>query len=350
MTSELATYQVTQYGRLTLMPSNPDKHTRYRINKLEEWQSGQPGGSLVPDLVAYRDYLLESERLSPATVRAHLSTIRAQYRRLLKDNATRDDLYSLAAQSLDTLADRKAAVDELVTRLENASDPEQTPVTVITHQDRPDAAALRLTRAQAEALLGAPGLGTLQGLRDTAIIALMLCTGVREAELCSLDVSDLRQTLGGELALYVRSGKGSKARLIPYGELDWCLVLVDKWLSVAGIDSGPVFRGLFKSGRLLRAGRLSLRAVEYITTAYPVTVGGKLATVRPHDLRRTYARRLYESGVDLVAIQQNLGHSDVKTTLRYIGSLGADRRRAPAAYSFDLTRLSQVGEQLTLKG
>jgi integrase len=68
-------------------------------------------------------------------------------------------------------------------------------------------------------------------------------------------------------------------------------------------------------------------------------IDGQRRRVRPHDLRRTYARRLYEAGLDLVAIQQNLGHADVKTTLGYIGTLDADRRRAPAVYSFDLRAL-----------
>ncbi|MCJ7625997.1 MAG: hypothetical protein MUO76_21095, partial [Anaerolineaceae bacterium] len=102
-------------------------------------------------------------------------------------------------------------------------------------------------------------------------------------------------------ALHVREGKGAKERLVPYGELDWCLVVVDKWLEAAGISSGPVFRGLYKGGKKLRPGRQSLRAIEYITTAYPIARNGEMVIVRPHDLRRTYARRLYEAGADTMA-------------------------------------------------
>ena len=54
----------------------------------------------------------------------------------------------------------------------------------------------------------------------------------------------------------------------------------------------------------------------------------------------SYARRLYEAGFDLVAIQQNLGHADVKTTLGYIGELDAEKRRPPAIYAFDLKSLN----------
>ena len=67
-----------------------------------------------------------------------------------------------------------------------------------------------------------------------------------------------------------------------------------------------------------------------------------------HDLRRTYARRLYEAGVDLVALRQNLGHSHSKTTLRCIGVLDADTRRPPAVCTFDLGRLACVPERLPI--
>ncbi len=54
-----------------------------------------------------------------------------------------------------------------------------------------------------------------------------------------------------------------------------------------------------------------------------------------------------EAETDAVTIQQNLGHTDVKTTLGYIDTLGADRRWAPTGggrrrYSFDLSRLAEV--------
>ncbi len=178
------------------------------------------------------------------------------------------------------------------------------------------------------------------------MIALLLCTGVREAELVAIDVADLRQGFGGELALYVRVGEGGKARLVPYGDLDWCLAIVDRWLEVSGIEVGAVFRGLYKGGRRMRPGRLSLRGVEDVLASYPIAVDGRAVKVKPHDCRRTYARRLYEAGVDLVAIQQNLGHAGIKTTQGYIGELDASRRRAAGVYSYDLARLEGTPRRL----
>ena len=142
--------------------------------------------------------------------------------------------------------------------------------------------------------------------------------------------------------MHVREGKGCKERLVPYGELEWVLAIVDKWLELAEINDGPVFRGFYRGHRVLRPGRLSVRAIEYIVGSYPVMAAGEVVTVKPHDLRRTYARRLYDAGFDLVAIQQNLGHADVKTTLGYIGTLDAEQRKPPAVFSFDLRKLNGV--------
>jgi len=320
-----------------LVPVGADKHTRYRLGKFTRWMAGQGRSWHEPDLAAYRDYLLQHHKAM--TVQAHLSTVRARYQALADSNETRQALFAMATRQTGDFAGQKAIVDEVITRLRNAVDPRLSAVKVPTSQDRPDSAFLRLTREQAEELIAAPGTDTLQGLRDTAVIALLLCTGIREAELCSLDVPDLRQRLGGELALHVREGKGCKERTVVYGAVSWVVVVVEAWMQAAGIEGGAVFRGLYKGGRKLRPGRLSVRAVQYIASGYPIVVEGQMVTVRPHDLRRTYARRLAEDGVDLVAIQQNMGHRDQKTTLGYIGTLDASRRRAPAIYSFDLDKL-----------
>lgn len=320
---------------VSLVPVGAGKHARYRLGKFERWLISQSQQWHDPDLAAYRDHLVE-KGYKATTIQAHLSTIRAQYGRLIKDNAIRDVLYSMAAQVTDSVVEQKAFVDEAITRLKNAADPAHSSVKVPTSQDRADSEHLRLTREQAEALMATPGTDTLVGLRDTAIIALMLCTGIREAELSALEVKDLRQRLGGELALHVREGKGCKERLIPYGQLNWVLTVIDAWLEKAGIDDGPVFRGLYKDNTTLRPGRLSVRAIQYILARHPIAIDGEMRTVKPHDLRRTYARRLYEAGMDTVAIQQNLGHADLRTTLGYIGTLDAEKRRAPAIYTFRL--------------
>jgi site-specific recombinase XerD len=162
----------------------------------------------------------------------------------------------------------------------------------------------------------------------------MLATGIREQELCSLVVSDLYETLGEQPALLVREGKGAKQRLIPYGDMIGARAIVERWLRAAGISEGVVFRGFYQGKRALRHTGLDVRSVQRILERYPIAMNGKTSYARPHDLRRTYARRLFDAGVESVAIQQNLGHSDLKTTLGYIGSLDVDRRKPPSVFDF----------------
>jgi len=320
-------------NRAMLIPPDMDKDKRHRLSGFTAWLDAHCHDWSAPDLAAYRDHLLNERGLSPTSVQSHLATIRSRYKALLRDNAVRDGLYALTPPDASG-AERKAFVDEVLQRLRNATDPATAIVKVVVQQDRLDTTHLRLSAAQANALLDAPGVSTSLGLRDTAILALLLCTGLREAELCHLDVADLRQHYGGALALHVREGKGAKGRLVPYGELEACLAYVEAWLSYAQISVGAVFRGFYKDGKHVRPSRLTPRAVQNILKRYPVIVDGRPVTATPHDLRRTYARRLYDAGVELMAIQQNLGHSNLRTTQVYVGALDVEKRRPPAIYRF----------------
>lgn len=328
-----------------LMPDNPNKDEKSRINYFLDWLAEQGLPWYKPDLEAYRDYLLyERERLyapsgsvvdirlSKTTVLTHLSTIRGRYYALLRDNDVRQMLFNLTPKDASP-ADKKAMVDELLGRIQNAVHPSTAQVKVIEKQDRADMEYLRLKPHQVRALLRAPGMGNLQGVRDTAMIAMMVCTGIREAEMCALDVSDLRQTLNGELALRVRSGKGAKQRLIPYGPLDWCLVYVDRWLHDAEITAGVVFRGFYKGSKRVRRTGITTRSVNRIMNRYTIMINGELRDVKPHDLRRTYARNAYDGGLDIERIRQNLGHVTLQTTQNYIGELDGAQRRPPEMFT-----------------
>lgn len=328
-----------------LLDAGMDKDQISRIRFFIEWLNARRTPWYRPDLTAYRDYLLHDRLrrdarsgemhpapLSPVAANAHLATIRGRYRQLLHDNRVRDSLYEAIDREALTPADRKALVDELLLRLRNAIHPDQSQVERTRLLDRTDADHVRLTAAQVEALLSAPGLQTLTGLRDTAMIAMLVCTGIREAELVGLTVDDLRQTYGGELAVRVREGKDNQQRLIPYGPLDWCLLYVDKWLKATGISEGAVFRGLYKGGQRIRPYAISMRAVNQIMHNYPVMIGGALRSVQPHDLRRTYARAAYLAGMDYERLRQNLGHASLQTTQQYVGPLDAADRRPPAIF------------------
>lgn len=321
-----------------------DKDKDMRLRTFIDWQLQTGSAWHQPDLARWRDDLLSRpvgensdgtiRTMSPSSVAAYLSTVRGAYKVLLISNDVRDLLWGMTDPEMPP--ERRAVfVNEMLTRLQNAVHPTTAAVKLTKVQDTEDSKHLRLTSAQANALIGAPGMATPMGLRDTALIALLLCTGIREDELCNLNVDDLRQKLGGELALRIQHGKGDKQRLVPYGELNWCLVLLDRWMQHAGIREGAVFRGLNKAQRV-RRGRLTTRSVQRIVLNYPLIIDGCSTRVRPHDCRRTYARLMYEAGVGLLSIMQNLGHSDIKTTEGYIGALDVSRRRPSAFLHFDV--------------
>lgn len=330
-----------QENHAVLMPERPGKDVKSRLGFYIDWLTARRRNWYQPDLRAYRDYLLHERQrvdkrgnakpatLAPKTVLAHLATIRSRYQALLtRSNEARDRLYDLANPEDSALA-QQALVNEFFIRIANDVHPGAAPLKLVEKQDSADSEHLRLSPWQVSALLRAPSLSTLRGLRDTALISLMVCTGIRAAEAADLRVADLRQHLGGELSLRVREGKGGKQRLIPYGPLDWCLLYADGWLGEAGIASGAVFRGIRRGGKTVRSGGIGVWTVNDILNAYPVTIDGALRLVKPHDLRRTYARNAYVSGMDLERIRQNLGHNSLATTQTYIGALDGQERRPP---------------------
>ena len=328
-----------------LMPRDPDKDQKSRLGYFLDWLAWTRRPWYAPDLRAYRDYLLHERvkinphtgnarpaTLAPRSAGAHLATIRGRYEALLRDNDVRQWLYDLAPPDAAP-ADKKAFVDETLVRLQNAVHPSTAPIKTLTIQDEAASDHLRLKPHQVKTLLRTPGIGTLPGLRDTAMIAMLVCTGIREAEMVALTVDDLRQHLGDELALRVRGGKGYKQRLVPYGPLDWCLIYTDYWLSAAKITTGPVFRGFYKGYKTLRKYAISKRGVNKILNRYPIPIDGDLREIKPHDLRRTYARNAYERGMDMEQIRQNLGHVSVQTTQTYVGELDARQRQPPNMFT-----------------
>ncbi|MFC1960234.1 tyrosine-type recombinase/integrase [Chloroflexota bacterium] len=308
-----------------LLPPNGNKDTVSRLTAYAEWLADQGSGYWDVDLVAYRDHLYE-RGLASTTVQAHLSTVRMRYQELLRDETVSRQMYSYATRLVEldgyppVPANIKPYVDEMRRRVENAIHPKTASVRVIVDQDPTH---VRLTRHQASAFIR-----SVTDPRDKAIVALLLTTGIRAAELVALAVGDLRSHMDdGALALHVRDGKGGKARKVPYGGNEGVLRLVDAWL--AGRPSGHVFPSNGTSGHL------TTRTVERVFENNQMLVNGEYVTLTPHDTRRSYARMQYVAGMDAAGIQQNLGHAEMATTLLYIGELDAGWRLPQAMLEFE---------------
>ncbi len=169
-----------------------------------------------------------------------------------------------------------------------------------------------LTKAQAQALLNIPDTTTLKGLRDRALLAVMLGAGLRRSEVAALEFRHIQQR-DGRWVIVDLVGKGNRVRSVPIPS--WTKAAVDAWVETAGISSGRVFRAIHKGG-YLDGDTMTAQAVHDAVRFYLAKMGIAAA---PHDLRRTFAKLARKGGASLEQIQLSLGHASVKTTERYLG-------------------------------
>ena len=144
-------------------------------------------------------------------------------------------------------------------------------------------------------------------LRDKAILELFYSSGLRLAELLSLDLDSIDR---GDATVRV-TGKGSKTRVVPVGRL--ALQALSAWLKERGRFAAPEQRALFvsKEGK-----RLSARSVQTRLRQWAIKQGIS-TSVHPHMLRHSFASHILESSGDLRAVQELLGHADIATTQVY---------------------------------
>ncbi len=143
-------------------------------------------------------------------------------------------------------------------------------------------------------------------LRDMAMFELMYSSGLRRAELISLDVGAVDQ---GEGEVTV-TGKGRKTRIVPVGRQ--ALAAVRAWQDVRAalaVDTPALFLGA-------RGGRIGETAIRLALNRLAV-LQGVSAHVHPHALRHSFASHLLQSSGDLRAVQEMLGHASLSSTQVY---------------------------------
>jgi len=171
-----------------------------------------------------------------------------------------------------------------------------------------------LSVRQAQNLLNAPDTSTLKGLRDRAILAVLLGCGVRRSEVAALTFAHVQQR-GGRWCIVDLVGKHGRIRTMPMPV--WVKVAIDAWTSVAGIADGFVFRPV-RRGDSVSGDRLGEKVVWQLIKPYAEAAG--VPCIAPHDLRRTCAKLCRAGGGELEQIQLLLGHASVQTTERYLGT------------------------------
>jgi integrase/recombinase XerD len=170
-----------------------------------------------------------------------------------------------------------------------------------------------LSEAQVEALLAAPDVSTPLGLRDRTMIELMYASGLRVSELVGLKVLNVSLS---ENVIRV-FGKGSKERLIPFGEVasHWLKQYLSQ-VRPAMIVGRPT-DDLFVTNRGTKPGTAMSRVMFWMIIKKYAVMVGITSKLSPHTLRHAFATHLLNHGADLRAVQMLLGHADISTTTIY---------------------------------
>ncbi len=155
-------------------------------------------------------------------------------------------------------------------------------------------------------------------IRDTALLTLLLGTGIRVSECVGLNVKDI--DVENNAFKVVRKG-GNQSILYFNEEVKDAIVLWlkerEKWLENVNEDA------LFVS---LQKKRICVRAVEKLVKKYS-SVASPLKKITPHKLRSTYGTSLYQATGDIYAVAEVLGHKDVNTTKKHYASTSDNIKR-----------------------
>jgi integrase len=170
-----------------------------------------------------------------------------------------------------------------------------------------------LTPEQARRLLDDATPSSPRGLRDHAMVAMLIGCGLRRGELLALRLESIQQR-EEHWVIADLIGKGGHVRTVPIPS--WVKAAVDAWTAAAAITQGPVFRAINKAGRIWGDG-MSPKVLWDAVRAAAMRAG--IEKLAPHDLRRTCARLCHLAGGELDQIQFLLGHVSIQTTERYLG-------------------------------
>src|SRR5436190_1759562 len=267
--------------------TSPKTRSSYRLDLLHfaSWFARTVGESFSPEAVTptdvrdYRSYLINVEQRQPATVNRRLAALRrffqwAKAMGLAKELPTEDVKGVTSAPRAPHWLEKRE-VDRLIRTVERHGN-----------------------------------------TRDLAIVLTLRHTGIRVSELCSLMLGDV-ETSERKGTLTVRSGKGSKFRVLP-------LNVDARRAIVAYLDVRPkvsddhLFIGQRGQG-------ISSRAVELLVTKYGRLAG--LADVTPHTLRHSFGKHALDAGADLVSVAALLGHQRLETTAIYTTPSARDLER-----------------------
>ena len=288
--------------------------------------------SLARAIQGFESYIADERRYSPRTVTAYRSDLDR-----FADFWEREFAHESAGRTpvgrLDTLAVRSYLAHLHRARLSNrslarhlsslrsffrwacrAGHLEKNPAAGLPSPRVPKTLPRAMTLPDTERLLAAEEENSFIPERERALFELLYATGLRVSEAAGLDVEDVDL----EARLLRVTGKGSRERIVPFGEaageaLRAYLPSRAALRHRAGSESPEEGEPLFVNAR---GGRLTTRSMARLLKRR-LRAAGLPEEISPHALRHTFATHLLQAGADLRAIQELLGHASLSTTQKY---------------------------------
>lgn len=285
---------------------------------------------LINDAVElFAQYLLVEKGLSKKTVEAYLADLK-QFFAYYKDKQEISELSPYDLQSFVIYGSSVGVTP--ATTLRRASSIKQFYLFLkkdgYYEDEIPDIESIKkpkhlptcISVEEVEALLNAPNMKSLSGIRDRAMLELMYASGLRVSELLALELGNIN--LKREIVTVF--GKGAKERKVPIG--DYALEYVVKYLNeVRDKFNGRNSKYLF----LNRKGKPISRIYFFKQIKKYAKEVGIMEEISPHTLRHCFATHLLEGGAQLRTVQGMLGHSNIATTQIYTH---VSRERIASAY------------------
>jgi len=291
-----------------------------------EAESPAPRRAEVDDFLRY---VAHERQLSPQTVRAYKDDLREfvefmdghrpdwswtdigrlDIRSFMGDCATKRGL------AKSSIARKLSAVRSLFRYLHVEERVQANPARAVRTPKRDRSLPGFLTREQMEAVFAdaevRAGDGLFHGMRNLAIVELFYSTGMRLSELQGLTLDDL--DLVSERARVM--GKGRKERIVPVGRL--AVRALRHYYEARSQVMAASTRGDRRAVFVGQTGkRLTVRQIQNIVGAFLKQVADDHG-LSTHSLRHTFATHLLDSGADLMAVKELLGHASLSTTQIY---------------------------------
>jgi site-specific recombinase XerD len=277
-----------------LREKSPETAGTYRrtLNEFERYhaaRAARPSSRFVfaeADVEAYKRYLMEERALSQVSVSTYLTA----FRRLCEYLVARGDLA-------------------------------ENPARTVKGNRRPEAHTRGVLREDEVArLLEAPPAATLIGLRDRALMALMVFGGLSEIEIVRADLDDVDRTLMGTVLRVQGKGRQSKDEHVPLDAA--ALDPLDAYLRARGRTPSAQAPLVVSHGHRSDGTRLNTRSVRGRVNEHLRAAGLKRRAISPHSLTHTAALIWLNGGLPLEEVRRRMRHGTLETTMIHFKKQG----------------------------